>query len=141
MATRSRIAIENEDGSVTSIYCHWDGYPEHVGRILQEYYTDREKVKKLIALGSLSSLFPELEAPTDAVHSFDKPLDGITIAYHRDRGEELHQQIHKSKENFFGGEIEEYGYLFTKEGVWEAKSEYGSWRGIKNLEDILKVMS
>jgi hypothetical protein len=28
MATRSRIAIENQDGTVTSIYCHFDGYIE-----------------------------------------------------------------------------------------------------------------
>jgi len=29
MATRSNIGIVNEDGSVTGIYCHWDGYPEN----------------------------------------------------------------------------------------------------------------
>jgi hypothetical protein len=26
MSTRSRIAIENQNGSVTSVYCHFDGY-------------------------------------------------------------------------------------------------------------------
>ncbi len=31
MATRSRIAIENQDGSVTSVYCHWDGHIETNG--------------------------------------------------------------------------------------------------------------
>ena len=40
MATRSRIAIEKENGTVESIYCHWDGYPENNGRILVENYTD-----------------------------------------------------------------------------------------------------
>ncbi len=29
MATRSNIGIVNDNGSVTGIYCHWDGYPEH----------------------------------------------------------------------------------------------------------------
>ena len=28
MATRSRIAIELSDGTVKSVYCHWDGYPD-----------------------------------------------------------------------------------------------------------------
>jgi hypothetical protein len=26
MSTRSRIGIENQDGTTTSIYCHFDGY-------------------------------------------------------------------------------------------------------------------
>jgi len=35
MATRSRIAIENQDGTVTSIYCHFDGYLSGVGKLLK----------------------------------------------------------------------------------------------------------
>jgi hypothetical protein len=31
MATRSRIAIENQDGTVQSIYCHFDGYVRWCG--------------------------------------------------------------------------------------------------------------
>ena len=27
MATRSRIAKQNPDGTIKSVYCHWDGYP------------------------------------------------------------------------------------------------------------------
>ena len=34
MGTRSRIGIRNADDSVDSIYCHWDGYPDHNGRLL-----------------------------------------------------------------------------------------------------------
>jgi hypothetical protein len=56
MATRSRIAIENQDGSVTSVYCHWDGHINSNGVILNENYTTKDKVEELIALGSLSSL-------------------------------------------------------------------------------------
>ena len=49
MATRSKIAIEDQDGTVRSIYCHWDGYPSHHGPILLEHYTTQEKVESLIA--------------------------------------------------------------------------------------------
>jgi hypothetical protein len=56
MATRSRIAIENQDGTVTSIYCHFDGYIDGVGKILQENYNTREKMEQLIDLGDISSL-------------------------------------------------------------------------------------
>jgi hypothetical protein len=35
MGTRSRIGLEDpETGTVRSIYCHWDGYPEGVGQRL-----------------------------------------------------------------------------------------------------------
>jgi hypothetical protein len=119
MATRSRIGIENQDGTVTSIYCHWDGGPENNGAMLKEHYSDRERVEKLIALGSLSSLSPEID-PTGE-HSFEKPQVGVTVAYHRDRGEDLIQSIKPSTERYFedvGNGWEGYGYLFTKQGEW-----------------------
>jgi hypothetical protein len=116
MATRSRIAIENQDGTVSSIYCHNDGYPSHNGCILNDHYPDREKVEKLIALGSISSLAPEVE-PTGP-HSFDRPQSGTVVAYHRDRGEDLHTRTDKSIDSFVTSDVEEYGYIMTKEGSW-----------------------
>ena len=56
MGTRSRIAMRNEDGTFTSIYCQWNGYPSWMGRILLENYTDEQSVHKLIALGDISIL-------------------------------------------------------------------------------------
>jgi hypothetical protein len=140
MATRSRIAIENENGSVTSIYCHYDGYPEHNGAILQEHYTDHEKVKKLIALGDISILSHEVDIPEGVEHSFETPVKGITVAYHRDRGDDFHQKSNASVNEFFNGDIQEYGYCFTAAGEWLAKSASGNWRGVKPLEDVLKVV-
>jgi len=123
MATRSRIAIELADGSVESIYCHWDGYPEHNGRLLTDHYTLPEKVQGLIDLGDISYLAPILE-PTDA-HSFNKPEDGVVVAYGRDRGETgVGKKIHGSVPDFFNGDIEEYGYLFTQEGEWLCKHSH-----------------
>jgi hypothetical protein len=121
MATRSRIGIETKDAfgnlMVKSIYCHWDGYPENNGRILLENYQDREKVEKLIALGSISSLHEKVE-PTGQ-HSFDYPQPGVTVAYHRDRGEGFQRpQVNHSREAFVRSDVEEYGYLFTLEGEW-----------------------
>lgn len=43
MSTRSTIGIRHEDGSVTKIYCHWDGYIEWNGAILQKYYNTADK--------------------------------------------------------------------------------------------------
>jgi hypothetical protein len=122
MATRSRIAIEKQDGIVTSIYCHWDGYVKGNGETLQKYYTDPSKVEQLIALGDLSSLGKYIEplndSPTVKKHTFNDPHPKVTVAYARDRGEDFSQFEHKDVEDFFSGNYQEYGYLFTKDGRW-----------------------
>ena len=103
MATRSRIGIEHQDGTVTSIYCHFDGYISGNGETLQTNYSNREKVEQLIALGDISSLESDIDE---------------TIAYHRDRGEDLNQHQHKDVEGFFVDNMQEYGYLLTKDNKW-----------------------
>ena len=67
MSTRSSIAIKTADG-IKSIYCHWDGYVDHNGRILKEHYQSPAKIAELIALGDLSSLRQEI----GEVQNFDK---------------------------------------------------------------------
>ena len=67
MGTRSAIAMKTEDG-IRSIYCHWDGYVDHNGRILKEFYSTDEKVKALLDLGDLSSLRQEI----GEAHDFDR---------------------------------------------------------------------
>lgn len=85
MGTRSRIGVMHGD-KCKSVYCHWDGYLEHNGKILQEHY-DSSKANNLVALGDISSLAPNFEIPDGVEHSFNKPTEGITVFYGRDRGE------------------------------------------------------
>ena len=56
MATRSTIALEFADGTVEQVYCHWDGYLAHNGKILQEYYSNPFILRDLIDMGDISSL-------------------------------------------------------------------------------------
>ena len=135
MATRSRIGIENENGRIESIYCHWDGYPSHNGKILAQNYTDVDKIKSLIALGDISSLHENV-VPADGVsHSFESAADGVTVAYHRDRGEGFNSpRINHSLEAFTKSDVEEYGYVFTKDGQWKVVLGQG---GIKNLVEVI----
>jgi hypothetical protein len=105
MATRSRIAIENQDGTVTSVYCHFDGYVKGVGKTLFENY-NREKTEQLVALGNISELKETIED---------------TIAYARDRGEDLNKTIYIDVEELFemnsrGGL--DYVYCLTKDNIW-----------------------
>lgn len=106
MATRSTIGIRHEDGSVTKIYCHWDGYIEHNGGILQKYYNTAEKIEPLLSLGNLSVLGPKPEAD-DTWESRDfERCKPYTL-----RGEEWGQAS--------PSQMEEYNYLFDEsEGAW-----------------------
>ena len=118
MATRSTIALEYADGTVDQIYCHWDGYLEHNGRILQEHYRDPFKVRKLMDLGDVSSLAPSIEKP--AGHTFDKSVDGYTVFYGRDRGEtgvgsKRFKDFADYKANH---QYEEFEYILRTDGKW-----------------------
>jgi hypothetical protein len=41
----------------------------------------------------------------------------VTVAYHRDRGEDLEIRIDTSETEFIKSDLEEWGYLF-KDGKW-----------------------
>jgi hypothetical protein len=139
MSTNSRIGIEQADGTVKSIYCHWDGYPKGVGKTLVEHYLMREKIESLIALGDLSQLGEQPEPTGRVPHSFDKPEDGITVAYSRDRGDDLNPaRIDKSLNDFVGSDVEEFGYVYTQYGEWMMVDGNRS-RELKNLELLLSL--
>ena len=89
MSTRSLIGIAAPDGSVRAVYCHFDGYIEGVGATLLRHYNSEEKARELLDLGDLSSLGERIAPAPGEDHSFDHPVDDVTVAYHRDRGEKL----------------------------------------------------
>lgn len=121
MGSRSAIGMKNEKGQIEAIYCHWDGYPEWVGKILVENYDTKEKVEELLALGDLSSLGKRVKPNEDEIHTYENPVDDVTIAYHRDRGEELNPAGTYSSIEEFITEFKEawcsYFYVFDN-GDW-----------------------
>lgn len=120
MGTRSTIALEFADGTVGQVYCHWDGYLEHNGKILQSYYTDPFKLRELIDLGDMSSLDNEVVIPEGQAHSFQVPLKGITTFYGRDRGETgVDAKYFKNFEDYRARhQYEEYEYILRTDGRW-----------------------
>ena len=118
MATRSTIAVKHEDGTVSQIYCHWDGYLSHNGQMLVEYYNTRLGAEFLVSKGSLSVLAPRV-TPTGE-HSFDKSEEGVCVYYGRDRGEEdTEPNVFSSVSEYFDEfQREEYNYYFNGE-FWE----------------------
>ena len=134
MSTNSTISIENQDGSIKSIYCHWDGYTEHNGKILQKNYTTSEKIEELLNLGSLSFLGESTEKPVG--HTFDNPVKGYCIAYGRDRGTDGYDAVtYKTIKEMIEKAGQSYNYLF-KNDCWFVQSGYGSFTMI---EEILQL--
>jgi len=119
MATRSRIAVEIDGHKVLSVYCHNDGYLEGVGR-------------------DLSRIFPDGSDSRD-VERFIKEGDRSTVglSYKEWRDEDCPPQVHDKVMDFFNGDIEEYGYLFTQEGEWLVKSAYDFPRNPIRLCDAM----
>lgn len=132
MSTRSRIGIQDADGSIRSIYCHFDGYLNGVGQTLFDSYTDPAKVEALIALGDLSSLDDEVAPAPGVPHSYGSAAKGVTVAYHRDRGEALRPASVDPDEATYYADANkswaEYLYLF-RDGQWLATSTYSSSDG------------
>lgn len=133
MSTRCRIGVEQEDGTIKSIYCHFDGYLDHVGRLLQTKYNSLEKVNSLIELGDISSLGEEYdeEMSKKSWHRFEKDgklteeenkrLDHLTVAY-KDRGEECPARVDANLREYqkrAGDCWEEYVYLYYKNPLGE----------------------
>ena len=147
MATRSRIGLLLEDGTIESVYCHWDGYPEHNGRILQDHY-DQTKLVALLALGDISSLAPEI-GERHPFSQFDVPqdqrvnYDNWTTFYARDRGETgVGSKRHQTVSEFFDaadGCGAEYVYLM-QHGVWrwDAVGAQGQRGRLGLLKDCLE---
>mgnify|MGYP000223930665 FL=1 len=77
MSTRSTIAVKTDQGKILAVYCHWDGYPTHNGRILNEKYNTTDKVAKLVGGGDISSL-----ADSGKSGKLGKPV------YYADQGED-----------------------------------------------------
>ena len=118
MATRSSIAIKTPEG-IRSIYCHYDGYPENNGKLLEEFYTNPNKITQLLDLGDISFLSEEVGTEKQ---DFNNPESGITLAYGRDRGEtDVDAITHPDVESWVEareGAGCEYGYLWNG-NAWE----------------------
>lgn len=144
MSTNSRIGIIRSDGSVDSIYCHWDGYYEHNGLILFNEYQNLSKLNSLIKLRSTSFLDENVEPCTDQNHSFKDPCNGVAIAYCRDRSERKCYINHaRNISVFFKNSIcfiEEYFYLYDENTCkWLTMSAY-SKDMLVSLEEKLKEL-
>jgi len=133
MGTRSRIGVMHGD-LVKSVYCHWDGYLAHNGKILEEYYTSAQ-ANELVALGDLSSLRPTIGVEHAFSHydteynqeQYYEQYGDMCTFYGRDRGESntAFKVAHTFAE--FLTQCDNCGaeyYYINRDGVWYCGTTY-----------------
>ena len=128
MSTRCLIGYLREDDKIESIYCHHDGYPEYVGRILKENYKDIKTIKRLMSLGDLSSLGKIPESKSE-LWSHELSMDDYEIMSehfcksYKDRDSTMYlnqPNIHENERDYIRDMKNcngEYAYLF-KDNKW-----------------------
>jgi hypothetical protein len=119
---------------IKSVYCHWDGYLEHNGAILQEHYNS-VKANELVSLGDLSSLRPEIGVEhafsrldtTMSDSEWDALYGNMCTFYERDRKEtgtefkvaHTFEEFLEQVENCCGE-----WYYIMRDGVWYCGNIY-----------------
>lgn len=132
MSTNAFIGIR-ENGSITYIYNHSDGYLEYLGRMLLEHYNSEEKAKALVALGDVSIVKEKLKPAEGTVHSFNvgERQDGVSVFYGRDRNEGWESIKPITIQNTVFDEHQYYNYLYDV--------EQSCWLFTRNGKDFQKL--
>ena len=130
MGTRSRVGVMH--GTVCkSVYCHYDGYLECTGEILQKHY-DSAAANDLISRGDNSGVKETVSE----------------MNFYKDRGEEdVGYQVAHSFEEFLEQVERCFGeyYYVMQDGVWYAGCVYETQglvkKGLVPLEKALTTLA
>ena len=120
MATRALIGYLDEDRNFTCTYNHYDGYPEHLGKALNDFYNNDEKAEEISNEGYISYVNPE-DGSLDQKHN--EPADTIVLD---DDIVEAGLQIGEKVDEYGGN----YGYVWFKDEWIKLKNN-----GIRSIAD------
>ncbi len=109
MSTRATIGIKQSNGTITCIYCWYDGYPKYTGHILAKYYDTPEKIETLMKGGHIGTIKPTPELCTHMSWHGDKTPNN--------RQAQIYQDIEHYKRRILQINFD-YGYLF-EDGKWK----------------------
>jgi hypothetical protein len=125
MATRSTIAVQHEDGTVSQIYCHSDGYLSYNGTLLVSHYNTLLGAEYLVSKGDLSCMGKTVGKKIDFNGMMEYNSDHFAKQcryYGRDRGETgTEPKTYASVSEYFDkSSREDYNYFFNGE-FWEVE--------------------
>ena len=135
MGTRSRIGVMHGD-KLKSVYCHWDGYLQHNGQLLQNHY-DSAKANHLVSLGFISSLKEEIGVehpfsqydvtPNLSQDEYYEKYGKMTTFYGRDRKEtDTDFTVDQTFEEFLSKDYDYEYYYIMRDGVWYVGVAYAT---------------
>lgn len=124
MSTKCKIGKENRDGTVTAIYCHWDGYPSYVGKMLLANY-DEENMEKLLALGDISTLGRKPESDPE-LWDFKKEDNSEYCRAYKDRNESDIDAATYPNARDYENELGDVQFCYLlKDGKWQVSEGDG----------------
>jgi hypothetical protein len=121
MATRALIGYLDNDGVLTTTYNHYDGYPDHLGKILDTYYSRNKRARDVANKGYISYF----EDDGDIVSNNKRNPDKIELGRDLGTGDQLDWEdalLEMAKH------IDDYGADYAY--IWY--EEDGDWSEIKN---------
>lgn len=122
MSTRSFIGIQNSDGTVDAVYCHFDGYLPGVGADLIGSYDGEELARGLVQGGDMRSVGDPYLAYAGEEWEDIKPIQYDTLSAFAQKG----------------FQIASFVYLF-QDGAWSRVRENNTTCDLKELLGVQKT--
>ena len=134
MSTNSRIGLRLADGSILSVYHHWDGYPQWLGVTLNQQYPTREDVAELIDGGNMSCCYTQSGWEIEDEDKVENVTIQTSILHRGESMEENAPRLHKTTSHFFEDTNKccgEFAYIKELDGTLEC---YVYHTGMKRLK-------
>jgi len=124
MGTRSNIGLEEPDGTILYVYCHYDGYLEHNGAMLVKHYSDEKKIRELLNLGDLRCLDTTLAE---------------SVFFGRDKGEQGAQRVYVNSRGAMTSQ--EFSYLWSVRGqAWFVYRGGPIWPRLDSMIPVIETL-
>lgn len=87
MSTRSFIGYQHSTDEIRGMYCHYDGYPDHVGAILAQHHNSFAAMTEIISGGQIRNFDSDGtivrfgDARADEVESYESVKEAINAVF------------------------------------------------------------
>lgn len=131
MSTRSMVAIKQADGTFLGMWKHWDGYPQYMMSMLNDYgnFCEDDLAEELVQFGECDSVISQeyLDKHPDMYE--ESKLTPLSNGFYIYCGRK-YPVVYESIEDCFGEDIE---YLY----VWVLGRSY-RWGVIDGYSNIIR---
>ena len=125
MATRALIGYLDDNRVLTSTYNHYDGYPDHLGKILDTYYSRNKRARDVANKGYISYFEDDGDIVSNAFPNNKRNPDKIELGRDLGTGDQLDwEDALLEMAKHIDGYGADYAYIWYEDD--------GDWSEIKN---------